>query len=63
MPAAAAVLLHWDICSTVRPIANSLRDSWPVMEALRAAHIEMWNRNFVVRLGGYVHKVGDAIDT
>jgi len=29
--------LHWDICSTVRPIANCLRGSSPVMEALRAA--------------------------
>jgi hypothetical protein len=28
-----------------------------------AAHIEMWNRNFVDQLGGYVHKVGDAMDT
>jgi hypothetical protein len=34
-----------------------------VMVALRAAHIEMWNRNFVDQLGWYVHKVGDAIDT
>jgi hypothetical protein len=28
-----------------------------------AAHIEMWNRNFVDQLGGYAHDVGDAIDT
>ncbi len=32
-----------------------------VMEALRAAHIEMWNRNFGDQLGGYAHKVRDAI--
>ncbi len=34
-----------------------------MIEALRAAHIEMWNRNVVDQLGWYVHKIGDAIDT
>ena len=43
--------LHWDICTTVRPIANCLQDSSPVMEAWRAAalicEVGFWERSGV----------------
>ena len=50
--------------------ARLLRGSSPVMEALRAAHLEMWSRIFVIRVGWVWNgdrknglRLKDAIDT
>ena len=53
----------WDIGLMVRPIANCLRGSSPVMEALRSTHWNVESELLLFDWGGYVNEVWDTVDT